>query len=64
MATWSKQSKNTSSFSNQSKNSASWTKESRSDMVPAGKFDIAKFDQSKFDTAQPTGSNWIKQSKK
>ena len=59
MATWSKQSKNSSSFSKQTKNSASWTKEQPSQLP--GKFDIARFGKAKFDTS--TGTFWTKQLK-
>ena len=52
------------SWSKQSKNTASWENQKRNGVVPAGVFDIARFDESMFDTTvKQVTTEWTNQSK-
>lgn len=49
------------SFTNQSKNNASWNNQDKSDVLPAGRFGIAQFDKSQFDTTEAVKDiEWIR----
>jgi len=58
MATYTNQSKNTTSFSNQSKNTATWTEQKKAQQ--AAKFGIARFGSSRFSELKTT---WVNQTK-
>ena len=51
------------SWTFQSKNSASFSYPTRSDALPAGTFDIGRFDVSLFDNDQTTYSSYSNQAK-